>query len=216
MRWSGISPIKHNGLFLTLVSNRTRSINILGIWFRVVLRRECANGGGWSCEKDRGGLWFGAKLISETRLSRSTPRISIATEELFRQSVTSSTPSVPDVPQFPPTFLLPESSQTEHLVNRELANSSGMGETDDRRAWGGFRALSGAEELFRQSVTSSTSSVPDVPQFPPTFLLPESSQPHPQLEGTARLDATEHLVNRELANSSGMGETDDRRGSDNL
>jgi hypothetical protein len=34
-------------------------------------RRECTNGGGWSCEKDRGGLWFGAKLISETRLSRS-------------------------------------------------------------------------------------------------------------------------------------------------
>ena len=46
-------------------------------------------------------------------IDMTTPRISIATEELFRQSVTSSTPSVPDVPQFPPTFLLPESSQSQ-------------------------------------------------------------------------------------------------------
>jgi hypothetical protein len=41
--------------------------------------------------------------------------------------------------------------------------------------------------------------------------ISDSAGPDPQLEGTARLDATEHLVNRELANSSGMGETDDRR-----
>ncbi|KAJ6178434.1 hypothetical protein N7519_008895 [Penicillium mononematosum] len=46
-------------------------------------------------------------------IDMTTPRISIATEELFRQSVTSSTPSVPDVPQFPPTFLLSESTQPQ-------------------------------------------------------------------------------------------------------
>ncbi|CAG8264305.1 unnamed protein product [Penicillium nalgiovense] len=46
-------------------------------------------------------------------IDMTTPRISIATEELFRQSVTSSTPSVPDVPQFPPTFLLPDPGQPQ-------------------------------------------------------------------------------------------------------
>ncbi len=37
-------------------------------------RREGANGGGWSCEKEF-GVWFGAKLISETRLSCSSKRM---------------------------------------------------------------------------------------------------------------------------------------------
>ncbi|CAG8905308.1 unnamed protein product [Penicillium egyptiacum] len=46
-------------------------------------------------------------------IDMTTPRISIATEELFRQSVTSSTPSIPDVPQFPPTFMLPESGHPQ-------------------------------------------------------------------------------------------------------
>ncbi|OQE37326.1 hypothetical protein PENCOP_c010G01762 [Penicillium coprophilum] len=40
---------------------------------------------------------------SPTSTIDMTPRISIATDDLFRQSVASSTPSVPDVPRFPPT-----------------------------------------------------------------------------------------------------------------
>lgn len=40
--------------------------------------------------------------------------------------------------------------------------------------------------------------------------ISDSAGPDPQL-GMARLDATEHFVNRGWASSSGMGETDDRR-----
>ncbi|KAJ5520544.1 hypothetical protein N7463_000997 [Penicillium fimorum] len=41
--------------------------------------------------------------VSPTSTIDMTPRISIATDDLFRQSVASETPSVPDVPRFPPT-----------------------------------------------------------------------------------------------------------------
>ncbi|KAJ5427929.1 hypothetical protein N7445_009383 [Penicillium cf. griseofulvum] len=40
---------------------------------------------------------------SPTSTIDMTPRISIATDDLFRQSVASTTPSIPDVPRFPPT-----------------------------------------------------------------------------------------------------------------
>ncbi|KAJ5154173.1 uncharacterized protein N7500_009612 [Penicillium coprophilum] len=42
--------------------------------------------------------------VSPTSTIDMTPRISIETDDLFRQSVASSTPSVPDVPRFPPTL----------------------------------------------------------------------------------------------------------------
>ncbi|CAI7575537.1 unnamed protein product [Penicillium glandicola] len=46
---------------------------------------------------------------SPTSTIDMTPRISIATDDLFRQSVTSSTPSVPDLPPLPPNLPLSQS-----------------------------------------------------------------------------------------------------------
>lgn len=49
--------------------------------------------------------------VSPTSTVDMTPRISIATDDLFRQSTASTTASVPDVPPFPPPVPGSESSQ---------------------------------------------------------------------------------------------------------
>ncbi|KAJ5971047.1 uncharacterized protein N7479_000965 [Penicillium vulpinum] len=57
---------------------------------------------------------------SPTSTIDMTPRISIATDDLFRQSVASSTPSVPDVPRFPPNFPPPESRLDQDDPRRRM------------------------------------------------------------------------------------------------
>jgi hypothetical protein len=51
--------------------------------------------------------------VSPTSTIDVCPRISIATEDLFRQSTASSTPSIPDVPPFPPRFPPAQSSSRD-------------------------------------------------------------------------------------------------------
>ncbi|KGO37299.1 hypothetical protein PEX1_020480 [Penicillium expansum] len=86
-----------------------------------------------------------ASPASPTSTIDMTPRISIATDDLFRQSVASSTPSVPDVPQFPPTFLLSE---------------SGLPQDDPRHRTAGLVAPLN----MRQPGLAPQSSVPPIPE----------------------------------------------------
>lgn len=88
-----------------------------------------------------------APVSPTSTIDMTTPRISIATEELFRQSVASSTPSVPDVPQFPPTFLRPESE-------------SGFSQDDPRHRTAGLVAPLNA----RRPPPACQSSVSPIPE----------------------------------------------------
>ncbi|KAJ5192914.1 hypothetical protein N7449_009056 [Penicillium cf. viridicatum] len=82
---------------------------------------------------------------SPTSTIDMTPRISIATEDLFRQSVASSTTSVPDMPQVPPTFLIPE---------------SGLSQDDPRHRTAGLVAPLNARKPGR----ARQSSIPPIPE----------------------------------------------------
>ncbi|KAF7520101.1 hypothetical protein PCG10_009430 [Penicillium crustosum] len=82
---------------------------------------------------------------SPTSTIDMTPRISIATEDLFRQSVASSTPSVPNMPQVPPTFLLSE---------------SGLSQDDPRHRTAGLVAPLNARKPGR----ARQSSIPPIPE----------------------------------------------------
>ncbi|KGO71269.1 hypothetical protein PITC_063500 [Penicillium italicum] len=81
---------------------------------------------------------------SPTSTIDMTPRISIATDDLFRQSAASLTPLVPEVPQFPPTFPLPE---------------SGLSPDDSKQRTAGLVAPLNVRQLGR-----SQSSVPPIPE----------------------------------------------------
>ncbi|KAJ5967367.1 hypothetical protein N7501_003615 [Penicillium viridicatum] len=82
---------------------------------------------------------------SPTSTIDMTPRISIATEDLFRQSVASSTTSVPNMPQVPPTFRLPE---------------SGLSQDDPRHRTAGLVAPLNARRPGR----ARQSSIPPIPE----------------------------------------------------
>ncbi|OQD69795.1 hypothetical protein PENPOL_c002G00856 [Penicillium polonicum] len=81
---------------------------------------------------------------SPTSTIDMTPRISIATDDLFRQSVASSTTSVPNMPQVPPTFRLPE---------------SGLSQDDPRHRTAGLVAPLNARRPGR----ARQSSIPPIP-----------------------------------------------------
>ncbi|KAJ5425606.1 hypothetical protein N7465_000676 [Penicillium sp. CMV-2018d] len=82
---------------------------------------------------------------SPTSTIDMTPRISIATDDLFRQSVASSTTSVPNMPQVPPTFRLPE---------------SGLSQDDPRHRTAGLVAPLNARRPGR----ARQSSIPPIPE----------------------------------------------------